>query len=382
MFPLNLKKALLSLLAVLALYFAWWFFTHLEKVDNDGKPEPTIEAEMQPYLALSEFLKSKGYQVHMNTSWSELDKIDIQNSVVVIPYLSPHLPQFQRQQLNKFLKKGHIIFGIVPSSRSNWLNEENQSETSDFRNNEMLSRFHLTLYKEESDQYGTSTLMDREITFEMPDNWMFEEKNDGKDTGYWSYWMEQNTNSKIIIIPEFFIFNNQHIGKRDNALLFLSFLQVDDENKTHTEIWILSEPITPGFFHLLWQNFSFAILALALLGILLLWNYGIRFGGIYPLFKPARKELKEHLDAVANWDWNHSHAEHLIKNIFMAINRKMKYSYNDWESYDQQKQIRLISRHTGISIENISTTWNLENIHSRTAFLRLIQQLQTIRTHL
>ncbi len=379
----NMKKTLLVLCSVILLYFIWWIYNNLEKVEVKDEIRPSFEAEIQPYLALSEFLKKQGYSVNLNTTWSQLSHINPDDSVIVIPYLPSHLAKNIQSDLEKFISQGQVIIGLLPPERSDLFSEKYlEHDAMKSINTHFLKRYNLSIYQEEDNHDGSSTLMNRNIIFDMPNNWMLRETINNKIVNNWSYWLQHEHNQKLVIIPEFSIFENNKIELHDHALFFLTLLQYGDEQQTHNKIWFFTDELTPGFFTLIWQKFSLFIIALVLFTIFLLWFYSIRFGAIYPIFKTRRKELKQHLDAVARWYWNQSKSRVLIQAIDNTIKQKMKTIYPFWDSYNSSKQIQLIAYQCGIQPSKVATTLNHLDVHSKHEFFKLIQQLQTIRKNL
>ena len=401
---INLKALLISFAIGLSCFLIWWIYSNIEKVQGDTTPRTSFEAKMKPFLALSEFLELHDYTVKHNVSWSQLDDIDAENTVLVIPFLPQHLPLSQQRKFNQLLENGHIFVGIVPQYETSFfddivVNQERQQNDDDKQDNktdsdenemsddtyyqsEFLDNHDLTIYQEEDEIFGESKLMQRQIEFELPNNWMLSQYEGDDEYQEYSYSILTDESSKLLILPEFFIFNNKHIGNKDNALLFLSLLEFEDPEKTHNNIWLLTAPVTPGFFSLIWRYFSEFILALGLLVAFFIWRSSRRFGPSFPLYKKHRKELKEHLDAVGRWHWNSSKSQQLINLNFDLIHRQMKFSYHNWDSYNEAQQIQLITNHTGLNKQKIKDTWENITVNTRLEFIQLMQQLQTIRTKL
>ncbi len=379
---ISMKYLIIALVAFIAFYLFWWLYTNFEQTEQEPEPVATAESLRKPYLALSEFLKSKDYSVKDNVSWAELDNINPDDTVVVIPFLPKDLPLFQQQALDKLLDQGHLLVGLIKHPSLSFSDDsDDKHDGEDYYRSQFLDRYNLTLYQDE-ETYGTSDVLNRNIEFMMPNNWILEEHINEDEYEQWSYFIDSDNNHKLIILPEFSIFTNDNIGYKDHALLFLTFLEVDDKLKKHHNVWLLTAPITPGFFNLIWHHYSEFIVALLLLSLLYIWRKSRRFGPLFPLFKKNRKELKEHLTAVGRWHWNASKSQQLINISFEQINRLMTFSYHHWDSLEPEKQIQILASHTGIPVKNIQATWQQSTVNSRLEFLYLIQQLQTIRIKL
>ncbi len=376
---------ILLVIAFLALLF-WWIISHIEKVEQDPDPVPTIESRIQPYLALSEYLKLKGYQVKLNVSWAQLYDVDLEHTVVVIPFLPQHLPKPQQQSLDLLLDRGHVFVGLFKRHRTTFFDDADFEDSNSYQDfyfdSDFLDRFDRSLYQDEDDIFGISELVNRNIEFDLPNNWMLKRHLGDDEYEDASYSIISNDESKLVILPEFYIFDNKNIGNRDNALLFLSFLEYEDEDASHNNIWLVTAPISPGFFNLLWNYFKPFILALLVLITVVIWRASRRFGPSFPLYKTHRKDLKEHLTAVGRWHWYSSKSQKLININFHNIDRIMIYSYHNWNSFDKNQQIQLIAKHCGISAKKIDKTWRQRTVNTRLEFLHLIQQLQIIRTKL
>lgn len=375
-----IKYVIIALVAFIAVYISWWLYTNLEQVDQEPDPVATTESLIKPYLALSEFLESKGYSVKHNVSWAQLADVNVEDTVVVIPFLPKNLPLFQQKTLDKLLAQGHVLVGLVKPTNFGYFDDIDVNDYYPYRSL-FLDQYKLTLYQDEK-RYGSSDILNRNIEFDMPNDWMLEEHIDEDEYQQWSYFTVSDNNHKLVILPEFSIFTNDNIGDKDHALLFLSLLEYEDELKAHHNVWLVTAPIAPGFFSLIWLHYSEFIWALLLVISLFIWRSTRRFGPIFPLFQKNRKELKEHLSAVGRWHWNSSKSQQLINISFAQINRQMTLSYHHWDKLEPEKQIQLLASHTGLPVTNIRITWQQTTVNSRLEFLHLIQQLQIIRTKL
>jgi hypothetical protein len=95
---------------------------------------------------------------------------------------------------------------------------------------------------------------------------------------------------------------NQRIGEREHAELYWTLLS-RYSRAPQPEVLLLSRLQMPRLGEWIWQHAWAACVAAATLVVLWLWRIVPRFGGVRAEAPPVRRELREHLAAVARYQW-------------------------------------------------------------------------------
>ena len=96
--------------------------------------------------------------------------------------------------------------------------------------------------------------------------------------------------------------SNRRIGEREHAELYWTLLG-RYSGTPQPEVLLLSRLQMPRLGEWIWQHAWAACVATATLVVLWLWRIVPRFGGAQAEAPPARRELREHLAAVARHQW-------------------------------------------------------------------------------
>ena len=111
---------------------------------------------------------------------------------------------------------------------------------------------------------------------------------------------------------------NTRIHCHDHA--FLLWLLASDADK----VWMLHDPDLPSFAAIVWG--AFPLSCLAAMTLLVLWaaSRTLRFGVPPARVEPERRELIEHLEAAAGFQWRSERLGPLIEEMRKAIRRKRR----------------------------------------------------------
>ncbi|HVK99169.1 MAG TPA: DUF4350 domain-containing protein, partial [Dongiaceae bacterium] len=105
------------------------------------------------------------------------------------------------------------------------------------------------------------------------------------------------------------IWENEAIGDYDHAFL-LWYLVSGSPN-----VWLVVSNDSDSLITLLWRNAKYWLLGLAAMLLIWGWRRWVRFGPMIPDITSNRRQLQEHLDAEARFNWQHQQMEPLLKAV-------------------------------------------------------------------
>ena len=125
-------------------------------------------------------------------------------------------------------------------------------------------------------------------------------------------------------------------------------------------------------------------MALAALIGLWLWHVGVRHGPLQAPPPKARRQLREHLRASADFLLRHGGQGALLKALRLDIQRRARRRHPGFERLDTEQQCQVLARLTQQPIDAISQALpsGSGQRHSSADFSRLVAHLQTLRNAL
>ncbi len=184
-------------------------------------------------------------------------------------------------------------------------------------------------------------------------------------------------NGLITILTDADLWKTAAIGKYDNAWL-LWYLSQD------SAVTMLLRTDHDDLFSLLLRFFPQALLALALLLAAGMWHIGMRQGPLLPDPLRARRQLKEHLRASADFILRRSGQQTLLRGLQADILRRARQRHPGFEGLPVAEQWQTLARLTQQPTTAIGQALRPRPAErlSSTEFTRQVAYLQTLRNAL
>jgi hypothetical protein len=181
----------------------------------------------------------------------------------------------------------------------------------------------------------------------------------------------------ITIVTDADLWKTRAIGKYDNAWL-LWYLSQD------SAVTMLLRTDHDDFFTLLWTYFPQALLALALCLIATLWHVGMRHGPLLPIPSRARRQLSEHVRAIADFMLRRKGQHALLRALQQDILRRGRQLQPGFDRLPVTEQWQALARMTRQPTSSIGQALRPrpEERLSSSDFTRQVAYLQTLRNAL
>ncbi len=307
---------------ILALACAWglyWFVENFERSERQVRTQQSPEARRNPFLAAERYLARLGVEAQSLSGRKWLTQPPGERGVLFVNYPGPSLPTEREERLLQWVEEGGQL---VLVARQLW---DDENETS---GNSLLDLLGARLYRvdaQEDDetprgdtdpvriqlegQGDTAESPSLEVAFGS-DRVLDDRDEDASwwltgDQGYhlleWR-WGE----GSITVLSDSGWMSNDALGERDHAW-FLSYLVGDQQ-----EVWLLYSSNMPSLLTLLWRNVPYLVVSLSGSLLLLVWWLTRRSGPRLTRRDNIRRNLLEHLQAVAGYAWRTDRAGSLF----------------------------------------------------------------------
>ncbi|AZD10122.1 hypothetical protein C4K26_4742 [Pseudomonas chlororaphis] len=373
-----------GLLGGLLLYLYLNARPYQETIDHGPSPQ----ARANPYLAAEMFLRQRGLQVHHANGLEVLPTLKPQqHSLLLLGERSNMTPQQVEQLLDWARAGGRLLF----VAEALWNKEAGRSGDL------LLDRLHLRqflskdlkappsgagkepypkltkLYLEDEDAPAYIGF-DTDFHLEDPDNLAQSWANSARATHMMQLSYGQGS---VTVLTDAEIWKTPLIAKYDNAWL-LWYLSAD------SDVTLLFDTDHDSLWSLLLKYFPQALVALAALLGLWLWQVGVRHGPMQAPMPRARRQLREHLQASAHFLLRHTGQQGLLHSLQQDILRRAQHRHPGFERLTAAEQRQVLARLTRQPDSVISQALAPQPAQrlSSADFSRLVTHLQTLRNAL
>jgi len=381
-------QALGALCAVLCTALCLYLYVkatpYQEVIDHGASPE----ARANPYLAAEQFLRKQGLSVNHANSLDVLPGIDPrQHSLLLLGDRSTMTPRQVDQVLNWTRAGGRLLF----IAEALW--DEKTGQSQDL----LLDRvqLHQVLSKNlkepppglDEDPYPKLTKLylededapayigfDTAFHLEDPKNLAQAWANSAKAT----HMMQLNHGlGSITVVTDADLWKAPAIEQYDNAWL-LWYLSAD------TSVTLLYNTHHDSLLTLLARYFPQALLALIALIGLAGWHFAVRHGPVLAPAPGARRELREHLRATADFMLRHTGHSSLLQALQQDVLRRARHRHPGFEQLPVAEQWLVLARLTRQPTRAISQALSPRTKQrlSSAEFSRQVARLQTLRNAL
>ncbi len=349
---------------------------------------PSPEAQANPYLAAEMFLRERGLKVDHANGLDVLATLKpAGNSLLLLGERSNMSPRQVDQVLDWARAGGRLIF----VAEALW--DEDTEQSGDL----LLDRVQihqqlsadleeppeqdaddpfpkLTKLYLEDEQAPAYVSFDTAFHLDDPDSLAQSWANSGVATHMIQLDYGQGS---VTVLTDAEIWKTPAIGLYDNAWL-LWYLNTD------TAVTLLFNTDHPSLWQLLWRYFPQALVALALLIGMWLWQAGCRQGPLQAPAPKARRQLREHLRASADFLLRHGGQAPLLQALHLDIRRRARRRHPGFEQLPPQAQwevLALLSQQPVSAVQQALQPLSWQRLSSAD-FSHQVAHLQTLRNAL
>jgi len=388
------KKIRLALLAALLLTIAGFLFWVGSQITRTEK-QITYElpgVQNKPYLAAEHFLKKQGIPFRRVTAFKRKALRRPAHGQTLL-FLA-NRTEMTQQQTEQLLEWAGFGGNLIVIAERKW--NEQKAESGDL----LLDSLGIQQYlakdlpaeekKEKNDRYPKLTRLYLENE-QSPAYIGFDTRyhlHDSENRAHaWANSGDEITHilqlhygdGLITVLTDPWIWQNKQIDQYDNAWL-LWYLTQDSEVTLIDKTRQRSRKNHPGLLDALWKYFPEALAASLLLLLLALWHYGQRQGARLPVASRARRQLKEHLSASADFLLRRLGRAHLVQILQQDIERcahSRLPGFRTQEEHLRWQKLAQLSRQSVDFVQNAMRPADKQQ--SAADFNRQVKDLQTLR---
>lgn len=379
---------LVLLLALVLGAGGYYLYRHATPYQEMVDHGPSPEARANPYLAAEMFLRERGLKVQHANSLDVLASLPpAGNSLLLLGERSNMSPPQVDQLLEWARAGGRLLFVAealwdedsqksgdllldrvqIHQQLSQYLDEPPEPEADDAY--PKLTKVYL-----EDEQAPAYISFDTDFHLDDPQSLAQSWANSGVATHMIQLEYGKGT---VIVLTDADIWKAPAIGLYDNAWL-LWYLNTD------SDVTLLFNTDHPDLWQLLWRYFPQALVALALLLGLWLWQAGVRHGPLLAPAPKARRQLREHLRASADFLLRHAGQGALLQALQLDIRRRARRRHPGFEQLPAEAQwdvLALLSQQPVEAIRQALQPLSGQRLSS-VDFSHQVARLQTLRNAL
>lgn len=206
------------------------------------------------------------------------------------------------------------------------------------------------------------------------------EEYQGRQPFYWAGnskavgFMQMGVGSGLLtVMADLNIWTSSQIGLFDHAFL----LQLLTENSD--AVVFLYGALVPSLLDLIWQHFY--EVAIVLLILLAAWvtHRLRRFGPIASSSINERRSFKEHIQAVARFQWRQDMGDQLLTNVRREIWHRLRRAYPNSEGFREEQSLQKLAEASRINVETLRSLMFGAVPTDEIAFYKTVKSLQEIR---
>lgn len=370
------KRILILIFAGLVIIFAVlgskWFYENFEYKEVEEITNYSAKARQNKFLAAEYFLRELGFDVESDNNRARLLKTHDTYKTILINNYGPKLsPSHFKELINWLENGGHLIF---TANNFQYVKNEDDEEFdyfdedlyADYKNNQLLEEYGIQAqYTNFSDNnpypyditHQTYKLNNGEeiyIDF-SPDMQLIDVNNNAsfslKDAYGYHLLQFKVGKGKLTVLSDNYFLSNPSIGEHDHA--FLLWLLNSEQDSSENKILLLYNTESDSIFTLIWRYAKHACIAFIVLLFLCLWSMQNRIGPILTIKNYSKRNIIEHLRAIARFSWRQDHGEQLLNQSRIACENALLRRYPALKTMSTEERVQHMAKVLDITPEEI-----------------------------
>ncbi|WP_213875139.1 DUF4350 domain-containing protein [Pseudomonas sp. dw_358] len=381
------KWLLAGVLVLLALAVWSGRFGRLESYRLDVDRGPADEVKADDYLAAAAFLRRQGVTVQQARRLDVLDRLDPRGASLL---LFGNRARMSPDQADRVLRWVHAGGRLLFVAQALW--DQDKAMSGDLlldrlQLHQLLTRSLPRLSPGDRIQYPQLTRLYLEnekapAYFNFNPEWHLEDPvnkvHAWANNATATHLMQLDWGDGLItVVTDADLWRNAHIAQYDNAWLLWYLTQA-------TQVTLVSQADHDSLGTLLWRYFPQALTALLALLVLGGWHLAVREGPLTPSSPLARRQLREHLNASADFLLRKAGQGSLLRALQWDILRCARRRHPGFERLPVAEQWQILARLTHQPTAAIGNALRPrpKGRQSAADFSRQVAHLQTIRNAL
>ncbi len=351
----------IGLVTILTAAGTKWFYDNFGYKEVERTTDYSAEARRNKFLAAEYFLRELGFEVESDNNRARLLEARDVNQTILINDYGPKLSPTNFKNLKNWIKNGgHLIF---TATNFEYVNDEKEYDYfgndlyDNHENNQLLDEYGIkaqyTNFNDDNPYpYDKSTQEfvlqnGKKISIDFyPDTQLVDVNNSStfslKDS-YGNHLLQYNIGQgKLTVLSDNNFLSNANIGENDHA--YLLWLLNSGENLKNNKILLLYNTQSDSIFALLWKYAKHACIAFFALLILWLWSMQNRVGPLLVNADFSKRNIIEHLRAIARFSWRQDRGEHLLNQSRLTCENTLLKRYPVLKAMSSDERIEHLSK--------------------------------------
>ncbi|MEJ2466084.1 MAG: DUF4350 domain-containing protein [Candidatus Thiodiazotropha sp.] len=364
----------------------FWFSQNFKQVRYTARSEMSPEARRNPLLAAERLLTRLGLQAESQSGRQFLIRPPEEPGVLLVRDLGAPLSQQRVDDLLAWVESGGHLIATPGRLQGDELERP------------LLERFGVDLIR--MDYFDELDWL-KEMAEEKPaETTSIRLANSGDeplvvefDTDTWfevdypdEYWVAPDEgNPHLLVFPlgagsvtflsDSSFFENLRLDDFDHAVL-LAELTAGQQRA-----WLLYSSQMPSLFALIWRLAPYLVVSLGLFAILLIWRMSRRSGPRITTQQGQRRDLLEHLQAAAEYNWRIDPSAGLLQQARKQVEKRWLVTHPQLQRLDQTARCEWLAERTGMTTEAIDMALYRERSEGG-QMVRITANLQRLLTAL
>ena len=333
----------------LAMLGTWWFVGNFERVEVDVRRGYSQEARRNPFLAAERYLAHLDLDVRSIAGRDLLLNPPSEPGTLIINNFGPDLSAARQTALIAWLRSGgHLIINATEF----WDEDLGRSGSR------FLDGFGVRLHYAGGDVPANTTNVEfhgyeQPVAVDFSPRYYLEDTTDeayagvAGGEGYYLLQFERGEGTLTVTSDNDFL-TNADIGNNDHAL-YLGLLIMDPDRP----VWLLYDTNMPSLMALLVKHAPQALTSLVVLILQYLWYLACRVGPLQEPPNRTRRDLMEHMDAMANYSWRIDRSKALLANTQARLEDAWIRKHYYLHGLERAERIEWIAERAGFSVADV-----------------------------
>ena len=360
-----------------------WYFSHFDKQYYSRDYGYSEEARRNPFLAAQLYLKANDVEFESRSNYKLFDDAELSNigqfDSVLMHSSRVGMSSATRENMKSWVNKGgHLILLATEvydyefeSSRDVFLDELGvryyESDYIDGTDEERIADLTFNGYDQSTKVYfyTSNYIEDTSGTAAFIAGTEYADQLIQYDYG----------EGLITVIVDFGVWKNGRIDQHDHAMFLTQLIG------TGSKAWLLYNRIQPTLLSMAVQNTPLIVISAVILLLVIFFSNLWRVGPKKRDESRVNREIMQHIEAAAQFNYRHDKGELLLKEMMQTIHQRLTQLSYGYSRLTPAKQLEKISHVTGMELNTLKPLLEEHN-ESHEQFIKKAKLVQQIRKHL